>query len=133
MAQHNDLGRRGEELATAFLLSKGYGIIDRNWRSGHKEIDIVAQDGNDIVFVEIKTRTDETFNDARDAVDARKRQLLIYAADAYLHSHHFDLTPRFDIITVVGRYFDPTATLTVDHIIDAYRAPVTSSRKYRSL
>lgn len=133
MAQHNELGRRGEELATAFLLSKGYGIIDRNWRSGHKEIDIVAQDGDDIVFVEIKTRSDETFNDARDAVDAHKRQLLIYAAEAYLRSHHYDLTPRFDIITVVGKYFDPDASLTLDHIIDAYRAPVTPVRKFRSL
>lgn len=133
MAQHNELGRRGEELATAFLLSKGYSILDRNWRSGRKEIDIVAQDGNDIVFVEIKTRTDETFNDARDAVDSRKRQHLIYAADAYMRSHTYNLSPRFDIITVVGHLADPAAPLTIDHIEDAYMAPVVRSRKRRSL
>lgn len=132
MAQHNELGRRGEELATAFLLSKGYSIIDRNWHSGHKEIDIVAQDGNDIVFVEIKTRTDESFCNARDAVDARKRQLLIYAAEAYLRSHQYDLSPRFDILTVVGQVFDPDAPLNIEHIVDAYRAPMTRARKYRS-
>lgn len=133
MAQHNELGRRGEELATAFLLSKGYGILDRNWRSGHKEIDIVAQDGDDIVFVEIKTRTSEQCHDARDAVDTRKRQLLIYAAEAYMRSHRFNLTPRFDIVTIVGRLFDPEAPLDIDHIVDAYRSPVSTARRFRSL
>ncbi|MBO7499129.1 MAG: YraN family protein, partial [Bacteroidaceae bacterium] len=73
MAEHNETGRRGEDLATAFLLSKGYGILERNWKSGRKEIDIIAQDGRDLVFVEVKTRSSEDVLPAIEAVDARKR------------------------------------------------------------
>ena len=133
MAEHNELGRRGEELATAFLLSKGYGILDRNWRSGHKEIDIVAQDGRDMVFVEVKTRIREDVINASDAVDARKRRNLLYAAEAYVLQHPLELTPRFDIVTVVGNLSDPVTKLEVTHIVDAYRAPVTTTRKRRTL
>ena len=133
MAEHNELGRRGEELATAFLLSKGYGILDRNWRSGHKENDIVAQDGRDMVFVEVKTRIREDVINASDAVDARKRRNLLYAAEAYVLQHPLELTPRFDIVTVVGNLSDPVTKLEVTHIVDAYRAPVTTTRKRRTL
>ena len=133
MAQHNELGRRGEDYATSFLLSKGYGILDRNWHSGHKEIDIIAQDGAEIVFVEVKARTNEDLSFASDAVDRKKQQLLIYAAETYIKSHQLNLSPRFDIITVVGKEDDPTVEIHIDHIIDAYRAPMTTTRKFRSL
>ena len=133
MAQHNELGRRGEDYATAFLLSKGYSILERNWRSGHKEVDIIAIDGSDIVFVEVKTRTSEDLVLATDAVDDRKRHNLVLAADAYIRMCRLNYSPRFDIITVVGQSSDPDAPLTVEHIVDAYRAPLTRARKYRSL
>jgi putative endonuclease len=124
MAEHNETGRRGEDLATAFLLSKGYGILERNWKSGHKEIDIIAQDGRDLVFVEVKTRTHEDVIPAIEAVDAKKRQRLISAADSYIRYCRLNLSPRFDIITVVGE----APNQTIEHIIDAFLPPVRSYR-----
>jgi len=127
MAEHNETGRRGEDLATAFLLSIGYGILERNWKSGHKEIDIIAQDGNEMVFVEVKTRTDENVIHATDAVDDQKRQHLIYAAESYIRTYPFNLTPRFDIITIVGS----APNQKIEHIIDAFLPPVRPQRRWR--
>jgi len=124
MAEHNETGRRGEDLATAFLLSKGYSILERNWKSGRKEIDIIAQDGRDLVFVEVKTRSGEDVLPAIDAVDARKRQRLISAAESYIHICPFNLSPRFDIVTVIGE----APNQQFEHIIDAFLPPVRTHR-----
>ena len=129
MAEHNETGRRGEDLATAFLLSKGYGILERNWKSGRKEVDIIAQDGTDIVFVEVKTRSSEDVTYASDAVDERKRHNLILAADAYIRMCQLNLSPRFDIITIVGE----APNQRFDHIIDAFLPPIVRNRKRRTL
>lgn len=120
MAEHNETGRRGEDLATAFLLGKGYGILDRNWKCGHKEIDIIAQDKDEIVFVEVKTRTHEDVLTAVESVDARKQQLLFSAANAYIKMCRFNLSPRFDIVTVVGEAPDQR----IEHIVDAFIPPL---------
>jgi len=56
MAKHNEFGKQGEELAAQFLMEKGYEILERNWRNRHKEIDIIAKDGEELVIVEVKTR-----------------------------------------------------------------------------
>ena len=56
MAEHNELGKLGEQLARDFLIAKGYQILEQNWSCGHKEIDIIAMDGNELVIVEVKTR-----------------------------------------------------------------------------
>ena len=56
MAKHNELGKKGEEIAAQYLSEKGYEILERNWRNRHKEIDIIAKDGNELVIVEVKTR-----------------------------------------------------------------------------
>ena len=56
MAKHNDLGKMGEDLAVQYLTDKGYEILERNWRNKHKEIDIIAKDGETLVIVEVKTR-----------------------------------------------------------------------------
>ncbi len=124
MAEHNETGRRGEDLATAFLLSKGFSILERNWKSGHKEIDIIAQDGPDLVFVEVKTRTDENVLPAAFTVDAKKRQRIIFAAESYLRTCTLNLSPRFDIITVVGTAPDQQ----IEHIIDAFIPPLRTHR-----
>ena len=129
MAEHNETGRRGEDLATAFLLGKGYSILERNWKSGRKEIDVIAQDGRDIVFIEVKTRTDDTVSPAIDAVDARKRQHILQAAEAYIRMTRLNLSPRFDIITIVGA----APNQQIEHIPDAWLPPLRSSRKTRSL
>ena len=63
MAQHNEFGRISEDRAVAYLMARGYTIRDRNWRLGHKEIDIVAQKNGVLVIVEVKARRDDRFGD----------------------------------------------------------------------
>lgn len=107
MAWHNDFGVRGEDLAVEYLRSGGYVILDRNWRSGHREIDIVATQGDVIVFVEVKARTNAFYGRPEDAVTRRKMHLLVLAADAYLRYNKLDKEVRFDVITVTGTIDKP--------------------------
>ena len=116
MAQHNLLGNKGEMLASRFLLDKGYAVHHHNWRSGHKEIDIIAQQRDTLVFVEVKSRTSEEYGNAYDAVDDKKIRLLITAAQAYIRKYNIDLKFRFDIITVIGN----GEPYRIEHIEDAF-------------
>ena len=102
MSEHNDVGREGEALAANFLQQKGYEIVDRNWRYGPKEIDIVARDGDTMVFVEVKTRSTLAFELPQEAVTKKKMKNLVEAADAYLIQHNIDLESRFDIVAVIN-------------------------------
>ena len=116
MAQHNELGKLGEELATQFLIDKGYEILEKNWRNKHKEIDIVAKDGNELVIVEVKTRQSDDHGDPDLAVTRQKQTRLIYAANAYIFSHNLDINTRFDIISI---FFDDCKPI-IEHIEDAF-------------
>lgn len=107
MARHNDFGVCGEDIAIDYLRSKGYVILDRNWRSGHKEIDIVAQQADTIVFVEVKARSNAFFGNPEDAVTRRKMHLLVLAADAYLRCNAIDNEVRFDVIAITGTIDKP--------------------------
>ena len=102
MAEHNLLGSKGEMLAARYLMEQGFAIHEYNWRSGHKEIDIVAQERDVLVFVEVKTRRNEDYGDARNAVTPLKQRHLVLAAEAYIKAKKKDLETRFDIVTVVG-------------------------------
>ena len=103
MAEHNELGKQGEHEALLYLMKKGYTLHDKNWRSGHLEIDIVAEWWGEMVFVEVKTRRDEHFAPAADAVTLHKKRNLIAAGRAYLAEHGLmDCPYRYDVITVVG-------------------------------
>lgn len=102
MADHNLLGQEGERQAMLHLMHKGYTLLEHNWRSGHLEIDIVAEWHGEIVFVEVKTRRNEDFAPAAEAVTLYKKRNLIAAARAYLAYHHLIGQPySYDIITVV--------------------------------
>ena len=116
MAQHNLLGNKGEMLASRYLLDKGYAVHHHNWRSGHKEIDIIAQQRNVLVFVEVKSRSSAVFGDAVDAVTPAKIKLLISAAEAYLQKKECDLCYRFDVVTVTG----DGEHRCIEHIEDAF-------------
>ena len=118
MALHNLLGNKGEMLASRYLLDKGYAVLYYNWRSGHKEIDIIAKHHNVLVFVEVKTRTDERYGDAFAAVDDKKINLLLSAANAYIQKNNIDLEYRFDVVTVVGC----GEHYRIEHIEDAFGA-----------
>ena len=69
MALHNDLGKWGEDMAAAFLREEGLVIIDRDWHSGHRDIDIVAIDGLTLVFVEVKTRRNRLYAEPEESID----------------------------------------------------------------
>ncbi|MBQ8989781.1 MAG: YraN family protein [Prevotella sp.] len=102
MAAHNELGAWGEELAAAFLQQKGYVIIERDWKLGHRDIDIIAKNGNIIVFVEVKTRRNRIFGEPEDAVDYKKISNLRSVINYYVKTRHVYQEIRFDVITVVG-------------------------------
>jgi len=118
MAKHNDLGKWGEDLATAFLRKKGYVIVDRNWYFGKIDLDIVAlsEDNRFLVFVEVKTRT-QTLVSPLAAVDEKKIRNLQRAAHHYVKQTPLTAWPRFDIITVVG---ENTDNVQIEHIEDAF-------------
>lgn len=96
------LGNMGEDLACGYLTSQGHVILDRNWRYGHLEIDIVSKDDKGLHFVEVKSRVAPVSADPEENVGWKKQRRLTSAANAYLHSRAAgDLEVTFDIVTVV--------------------------------
>ncbi len=102
MAGHNELGKLGEEAACRYLARRGYRLLDRNWCSGRLEIDIVAEWYGEIVFVEVKTRSEARFLRPSETVGQEKLERLLSAGRSYMAVHRLDQPFRFDILTVVG-------------------------------
>lgn len=103
MAEKDDLGRRGEELAARFLTAAGYTVIDRNWRCARGEIDLVAREGDDTVFVEVKTRSSRAFGHPFEAITARKLARLRRLAAAWCEAHRYRRGAiRIDAIAVIA-------------------------------
>ncbi len=103
MAAHNELGKWGEDLAVAYLQGKDYIIIERDWKSGRRDIDIIAKDeSGTIVFVEVKTRRNRVFGEPEEAIDYRKMQSLQQAINHYIKYHRINSEVRFDIISIIG-------------------------------
>ena len=97
-------GERGEEIAAAYLKKKGYRIRERNYRCPLGEIDIIALDGEEVVFVEVKSRKSDDFGEPEAAVDARKQVKLSRIALSYMNEHNLnDCNARFDVVAV--RFF----------------------------
>ncbi len=117
MAFHNELGKQGEKLARDYLKKKGYKILAANWKSGKYEIDIIAQNKNEIIFVEVKTRSSDFFGDPEDAVDNRRRRRMTNASDSYMKYYKCNLEPRFDIISIILN----DKQTTINHIEDAFQ------------
>lgn len=101
MADHNILGKEGEDLAVQFLKELGYEIVEENWQYKKFEIDVIAKDGNEMVFVEVKTRSTSFFGEPEEAVTNQKQKHLIEGADFYLNENEIDLESRFDVISIV--------------------------------
>ncbi|MFA5129144.1 MAG: YraN family protein [Patescibacteria group bacterium] len=96
-----DLGKLGEELACDFLKKQGYIILDNNYRTRGGEIDIVAKEGEMIVFVEVKTRVSREFGYPEEAIDARKQHKLAMTAECYLATHElYEKDYRIDAIGI---------------------------------
>ena len=116
MAEHNELGKLGEELAIEFLRKNGYEILETNWTFQKAEIDIIAKKENILAIVEVKTRSSIEFGLPQDFVKPKKIQLLVKAVDAYVIEKDLDIGVRFDIIAIhkEGKSF------VMDHLIDAF-------------
>lgn len=110
------LGRKGEDLAAKYLKKKGFEIISRNYRAPSGEVDIIARDGDTVVFVEVKTRADDSFANPYESVGEKKKARIRYAALHYLSRMKEDVPSRFDVlsITLAGGH------QTIEHIEDAF-------------
>lgn len=97
---HNILGNKGEEIAANLLISKGLKILERNWKIGDLETDIIALDGDTLVFCEVKTRTAGGFRKPEEAVDRDRQMRLTAGAQAYIRQKKLDNPWRFDIIAI---------------------------------
>tara|TARA_R110002126_G_scaffold101986_1_gene234068 strand:- start:785 stop:1144 length:360 start_codon:yes stop_codon:yes gene_type:complete len=116
MAEHNELGKFGEQMAVEFLQKEGYEILDTNWTFQKAEIDIIAKKENTLAIVEVKTRSSIEFGLPQDFVKPKKIQLLVKAVDAYVVEKNMDVNVRFDIIAIhkEGKSF------VIEHLIDAF-------------
>lgn len=98
------LGARGERLAVRYLRRRGWAIVARNFRGRAGEVDIVALDGEVVVFVEVKTRSDHRHGEPLEAVGAAKRRQVVRVAREYLHLHALEERDvRFDVIGITAR------------------------------
>jgi putative endonuclease len=116
MAEHNELGKLGEELAVEFLQKDGYTILETNWTFQKAEVDIIAQKEDTLAIVEVKTRSSIEFGLPQDFVKPKKIKLLIKAIDNYVVEKDLDTNVRFDIIAIhkEGKSF------VIEHLTDAF-------------
>jgi len=116
MAEHNELGKLGEELAVEFLRKNGYEILETNWTFQKAEIDIIAQKENTLAIIEVKTRSSLDFGLPQDFVKPKKIQLLVKAVNEYVVSNNLDVEVRFDIIAI----HKESKSFAIEHLIDAF-------------
>ena len=114
--RHN-FGRHCEFMARTYLEQQGYIILETNWRSGHKEIDIIAKDEDFLVIVEVKARKNEDLTNAEDAVNEKKMRNFIRAANNYILTKDLNCKTRFDIITLI---LNNNGEYKLNHIKDAF-------------
>jgi putative endonuclease len=111
------LGKKGEDLAVRFLKAQKYEILERNWRSGKAEIDIIAKESDILVFVEVKSKSSSFFGPPELAVDEKKELLIFSAANRYMEKMNYDWAIRFDILTIL---FNANEAPTIKHFKDAF-------------
>ena len=116
MAEHNDLGKFGEELAVDFLEKNGYEILETNWVFDKAEIDIIAQKNGILAIVEVKTRSSIEFGLPQDFVKPKKIKLLLKAVDEYVVQNDLDVEVRFDIIAILKE----NDNFNIEHIEEAF-------------
>ncbi len=117
MARHNDIGKRGEDLAALHLYQEGYEILVRNWRYKRAEIDIIARYQDKLIFVEVKTKSYDFYGDPAESVTTKKEELMLHAAAAYCEQVGHEWEIRFDIVSILMTSDDK---VTLDHYQDAF-------------
>ena len=116
MADHNELGNWGEDMAMDFLVKKGYEIKERNWRFQKAEVDIIAKIENTLVAVEVKTRSTDYFGNPQDFIKPKKIKLLVKAVDEYVNRNDLDVEVRFDVIAIIKTENE----IKIEHLEDAF-------------
>lgn len=116
MAQHNELGKLGEQLAVNFLIKNGYEIKEKNWRFQKAEIDIIAQKENILAIIEVKTRSTDYFGNPQDFITPKKINLLVKAIDEYVNTNDLDVEVRFDVIGIIKTEKETK----IEHLEDAF-------------
>jgi len=116
MAEHNELGKRGEEVAADFLKKKGYEILKRNYTFKKSEIDIVAKKDNKLIVVEVKTRNSDYLAGPEITVTKKKQKAIIKAANFYIQENDLDCQTQFDIVSVILNNKEQR----IEHIEDAF-------------
>ena|SRR5690554_388719 len=115
MARHNEIGKIGENLAKEYLIREGYTILTTNYRYLKAEIDLIAQKGETLAIVEVKTRTSDDFGAPESFVDKKKIKRILDATNAYIDEHDIDLDVSLDIIAVLlGKEIE------IEHLPNAY-------------
>lgn len=117
MSEKSELGRRGEVIATEYLVKNGFAILHNNWTYKNKELDIVATKDNFLVVIEVKSRSENYVVDPIDSITPQKQKFLFDAAESYAEIYNLDEDIRFDIILIV---FNDTGH-TLEYIEDAFR------------
>ncbi len=117
------LGKSGEDLAVDFLKKNGFEILERNYRFGHKEIDIIGKDKSTIVFIEVKTGRSKKFGSPQERVNLKKQKSMIEVAQAYIQKNDFrDFDFRFDVVAISfergNRIFEEC--FAIEHIKNAF-------------
>lgn len=116
MAQHNELGKKGEQLAVDFLIENNYNIIERNYRFDKAEVDIIASKKDILAIIEVKTRSNTDFGNPQDFVKPKQIKNLVKAVDEYVTVNSLDVEVRFDIIAIVKN----NKTFKIEHLKDAF-------------
>ncbi|MGK0414603.1 MAG: putative endonuclease [Polaribacter sp.] len=116
MADHNELGKKGEKLAIDFLIKNEYKILEKNYRYLKAEVDIIAKKGAVLAVVEVKTRSTDYFGDPQDFITPKKIKLLLSAVDYYVVQRDLDVEVRFDIIAIIHQKNETK----IEHLKDAF-------------
>lgn len=116
MAQHNEFGKEGEELAASFLSRKGYQLLERNYRHKKAEIDLIALHGNVLAIVEVKSRNHNAIENPKDAITPRKIRNIVAAAHEFVVEKGLDVEVRFDVIAIIKK----EERYTVEHVENAF-------------
>lgn len=117
MAKHLNFGKKGEQIAREFLEAANYEILEENWTFGKSEIDLIAYKDAQIIFIEVKTRSSNSYGDPEDFVLMPKKQQMTKAADEYIHLMSHQGEVRFDVISIL---FDSCGEHELNHIEDAF-------------
>jgi len=120
MTEKYETGKRGEQEAQLYLEKKGYKVLATNWRFHRFELDIIATNNEELVIVEVKTRSDNYLIAPEVAVDTCKIRRIVAASDAYTRKYNIQLPVRFDILCLIKK----EQSFEIEHIEDAFFAPL---------